>query len=186
MAIFHGPLSKHLFVCALLNFLLCSITYGTFRAAADPTQVQHECGPLYPAVMAIIFLRLFSIPCIVLMCMFFKGVTAFALVIDIYIVTLLLCIEVMVSSMQLTQFRCYETLKTDPTRGTAVFVYAMTLLITLDTLRLIHFAASKPNTSIPIITDEEIELLLAEPDEETPTNNKAQTTTPTTTTTPRT
>ena len=104
MPIFFGPLSKHLFVCALLNFLLCSVTFGTFRAAADPTRVQLECGPLHHVIMIIIFFLLFSIPCIVLMCLLFKSFKHFALIIDIYTVTILLCIEVMISSMQLTQY----------------------------------------------------------------------------------
>ena len=170
MPIFYGPLSKHLFVCALLNFLLCSVTFGTFRAAADPTRVRLECGPLHHVIMVIIFLRLFSVPCIVLMCLLFKSFKHFALIIDIYTVTILLCIEVMISSMQLTQYRCYEALKTDPSQGMAVFVYAMALLITVDTLRLVYFAAAKehPTTPNQIPTDDEIELMLADTDDDKP------------------
>ena len=175
MAIFQGPLSKHLFVCALLNFLLCSITFGTLRAAADPTRVQLECGALYHVVMTLIFLRLFSVPCIVMMCLLFKHLSQFALILDIYVITILLCIEVMVSSMQLTQFRCYDTLKTDPSRGTAVFVYAMALLITVDTLRLVYFASSRESPLTPSHqppTDEEIELLLTDIDDDAPATTK--------------
>ena len=134
---FDSPFNKHLFVCALINFLLCSITIGTLRAAPDAARVEMECGPLNHITVLLIITRVFSIPLIVSLGICFKHLRRFMLMMDIYTVTILLCIEVMLSTMQLTQLRCYESLKTDPLTGTAIFVYAMVLLITVDTMRLL-------------------------------------------------
>jgi hypothetical protein len=163
MVPFDSPLNKHLFMCALLNFLLCSITFGTLRAAPDAARVGLECGPLNHTVALIIFIRMFSIPLIVSLGICFKHLRRFTLMMDIYTVTILLCIEVMLATMQLTQLRCYESLKTDPITGTAIFVYAMVLLITVDTMRLIYFAISREASAvIEESFDDEIELLLNE------------------------
>lgn len=163
--------SKHFYVCALLNFLICSVTFGTYRAAADPTRVELECGPLNHVVMLLIFMRMFAIPCIMLLCICIKELKRYALMLDIYAVTILLCVEVMLSSMQLTQYRCYESLKTDPSDGMAIFTHAMALVITIDIMRIVYFAISREPyahaSDYP--TDDEIELLLMEPEpQETP------------------
>ena len=162
-----NPILRHLFVCALLNFMLCSLSFGTLRAAADDDKVRIECGSLASVTYMIIFLRLICIPSIVLLCVWFKGVTRFALMLDVYFATLFLCTELVTSSMQLTRFRCYESLKTDPTHGFAAFVYTMSLLITVDAMRVVYFVFSREEIKCKgPPTDDEIELLLQELDED--------------------
>lgn len=162
-----GPLSRHLFVYSLIHFIMCSITYGTLRAAPNPDMVYVECGSLTFATYVVMFIRANYIPVIIGVCFFYKNVTRYALMIDAYVVTVILCIELFVCSIQLTRVGCYHSLKTDPDQGTAVFVNAMEIVIAIDACRLLYFIISREQVYHvkPITGDEEIELLLQEIDD---------------------
>ena len=162
-----GPLSRHMFVYSLIHFILCSIAFGTLKAAPDRDLVYIECGPLTFTVYLILFIRANYIPVIVAACMLCKTITRYALMIDAYIVTIILCMEFFVSAVHLTQAKCYQSLKTDPDQGTAIFVNAMGIVIAIDTSRLVYFICSREETqqSRSLPGDDEIELLLKEIDD---------------------
>lgn len=161
-----GPLARHMFVCSLLNFILCSIMFGTFRAAPDRDLVLVECGSLTYVVFAIIFIRSSCIPVIAVWCTMFKTLLRYALMAEALCVTIILCMELITSATQLTRFQCYQSLKTDPDQGTAIFVHATCLVIVSDTLQLVYFICSREITKpTPAVDyDDEIELLLQEID----------------------
>ena len=159
-----GPLSRHLFVCSLLNFVLCSISFGTLKAAPDRELVLAECGSLTYVVYAVIFIRCNCLPVIVILCTIFKTLTRYAFMMEAFFITMTLCMELITSATQLTRFSCYQSLKTDPDVGTAIFAHAMCFTIIADTLQLVYFVCSREITK-PLNTstgDEEIELLLQE------------------------
>ena len=159
-----GPLSRHMFVCSLLNFVLCSILFGTLKAAPDRDLVLIECGSLTYVVYAIIFIRSNCLPGIVIICAVFKHLTRYAFMMEAFCITATLCMELIISATQLTRFSCYQSLKTDPDVGTAIFSHAMLFIIIADTLQLVYFVCSREITT-PLNTtagDEEIELLLQE------------------------
>lgn len=167
--VFGGPFSRHMFVYSLIHFILCSISYGTLKAAPDIDAVYIECKSLPFVVYALILVRTNYIPILCAVCYAYSKVTRYALMIDAYFITAILCVELIVSAINLTRASCYRTLKTDPDQGTAIFVNAMVVVISIDIARLVYFIISLEHTYQPKTTDadEEIELLLQEI-EETP------------------
>ena len=166
-------LSRHMFVCSLLNFVLCSISFGTLKAAPDRNLVLVDCGSLTYTVYAIIFIRSNCLPIIAIVCSVFKNLTRYALMMEAFCITMVLCMELIISATELTRFPCYQSLKTDPDEGTAIFVHAMCFITISDALQLVYFMCSREITQHPITiaADDEIELLLQEIDN-TPINSE--------------
>lgn len=175
-----GHLSRHMFVCSLLNFVLCSISFGTLKAAPDRNLVFVECGSLTYTVYATIFIRSNCLPIIAIVCTVFKNLTRYALMMEAFCITMVLCMELIISATDLTRFSCYQSLKTDPDEGTAIFVHAMCFITISDALQLVYFVCSRETTHTPTVIDgdEEIELLLQEIDNTpiTPEDEEAATT----------